>query len=97
MECSSRLPLLVDAGGTPQRPVCSSCHLPFFALLFTHHLRGRSITGQELIAESRKGPRAKRGTYVARHAQHVPYTVYTARARRKRRSSARDCSRRSRP
>src|SRR5258708_5785224 len=80
MECSSRLPLLVDAGGTPQRPVCSSRHLPFFALLFTHLLRGRSIIGQERVAESRKGPRADRGTYLARQAQHVTYIVYTAQA-----------------
>src|SRR6266568_2968728 len=80
MECSSRLPLFVDAGGTPQRPVCSSRHLPFFALLFTHLLRGRSIIGQERIAESRKGPRANRGTYLARQAQHVTYIVYTAQA-----------------
>src|SRR6266852_8750225 len=80
MECSSRLPLLVDAVGAPQRLVCSSCHLPFFALLFTHHLRGRSIIGQELVAESRKGPRANRGTYLARQAQHVTYIVYTAQA-----------------
>src|SRR5260221_2437364 len=90
MECSSRLPLLVDAGGTPQRLVCSSCDLPFFALLFTHRLRGRSIIGQERVAESRKGPRVNRGTYLARQAQHVTYIMYTAQAKVKLLFSARE-------
>src|SRR5438034_915988 len=60
--------------------VCSSRHLPFFTLLFTHRFLRRSIVSQELVTEGRKGSRAESSTYLAGQAQHVPYIVYTPQA-----------------